>query len=580
MMFFEELLHAYDMFEKNGEVSVVWDFSGKVHFGLDIDDDGKLNQIITYMQDKKPQLMRVPATVKKETSGVCYKYIYGNTKYMLGYEAKKQKGKTKREFRELVDSFEITKTFHEKLLEGINTPVADAIRLYFSYYSTHHDELLGLVDWENHKEYDASYFIICYNGVPVTKYPEIIQAWERYFPTLLSAESEVIRTSLVSGEKGPIQRTHNAIRGAGGTNPSIISFNADSFESYNLKQSYNAAFTVEESLRYVSALNYMLNNDDYHYFLNGMQIVLWSANTKPIYSRLGKAMFSNDKACELTQEELLDCVEKIVHGKRVDINGTDIDPEEKFFIAGIQPNGGRLQLTIWLESSFGRFVKNIDEHYDRMRIVNDEDKVLSPYQIVCESVRSIEHCDKKIKTILLKSILTNSNYPSQIYNGLLERVRKGPKEPVKTKVTTGKAQVLKMFLNKNRKPTEEEITMGLNKESTSVGYQCGRMFAVAEKVQKDATKSKVKNLAVRYFNSAMATPANAFSIIMRLNQCYMKKFNDEGVKVYYDKLFSEINGKIDDFPKHLSQTEQGRFCLGYYHQKEDLYKAKGQLPDD
>lgn len=28
---------------------------------------------------------------------------------------------------------------------------------------------------------------------------------------------------------------------------------------------------------------------------------------------------------------------------------------------------------------------------------------------------------------------------------------------------------------------------------------------------------------------------------------------------------------LSDFPKHLSLPEQGRFALGYYHQRQDFF---------
>jgi CRISPR-associated protein Csd1 len=30
-------------------------------------------------------------------------------------------------------------------------------------------------------------------------------------------------------------------------------------------------------------------------------------------------------------------------------------------------------------------------------------------------------------------------------------------------------------------------------------------------------------------------------------------------------------GGLTDFPKHLNLPEQGRFALGYYHQRQDFF---------
>lgn len=62
----------------------------------------------------------------------------------------------------------------------------------------------------------------------------------------------------------------------------------------------------------------------------------------------------------------------------------------------------------------------------------------------------------------------------------------------------------------------------------------------------------------------------------------MKKMERDagGMKVYYEKLLTELMGKIEmapetgGFPRHLTLEEQGRFMLGYYHQMQKKYEKK------
>lgn len=86
----------------------------------------------------------------------------------------------------------------------------------------------------------------------------------------------------------------------------------------------------------------------------------------------------------------------------------------------------------------------------------------------------------------------------------------------------------------------------------------------------------------RYFNSACATPASVFPILIKLKNSHMKKIEREsaGTKVYYEKLLTELIGKIElsekmqGFPSRLSLEEQGKFMLGYYHQVQKRYEKK------
>jgi CRISPR-associated protein Csd1 len=43
---------------------------------------------------------------------------------------------------------------------------------------------------------------------------------------------------------------------------------------------------------------------------------------------------------------------------------------------------------------------------------------------------------------------------------------------------------------------------------------------------------------------------------------------------FTDKQIEEIVGELKTFPAHLNLDEQGMFMLGYYHQRNALYKKK------
>ena len=41
-----------------------------------------------------------------------------------------------------------------------------------------------------------------------------------------------------------------------------------------------------------------------------------------------------------------------------------------------------------------------------------------------------------------------------------------------------------------------------------------------------------------------------------------------------ERLVGEIMDGVTDFPTHLSLQDQGRFSVGYYHQRQDLFTKK------
>ena len=51
------------------------------------------------------------------------------------------------------------------------------------------------------------------------------------------------------------------------------------------------------------------------------------------------------------------------------------------------------------------------------------------------------------------------------------------------------------------------------------------------------------------------------------------------MRVNREKLIQEVCSHIEIFPRHLSLEEQGLFQIGYYHQREDLFKKKDNQPE-
>ena len=113
----------------------------------------------------------------------------------------------------------------------------------------------------------------------------------------------------------------------------------------------------------------------------------------------------------------------------------------------------------------------------------------------------------------------------------------------------------------------------LDKENQNQGYLCGRLFAVLDKIQEDA--NAIHSIRERYMNSASATPATVFATILNLSSHHLEKL-PMGAQVNYEKLKQEIMSKMsaDGFPAHLELQDQGRFFVGYYHQRQDLFTGK------
>jgi CRISPR-associated protein Csd1 len=58
---------------------------------------------------------------------------------------------------------------------------------------------------------------------------------------------------------------------------------------------------------------------------------------------------------------------------------------------------------------------------------------------------------------------------------------------------------------------------------------------------------------------------------MKLKNHHLAKIDNRGAVVNIERLLGSIMDGIDDFPSILSLADQGRFALGYYHQRQAFF---------
>lgn len=113
----------------------------------------------------------------------------------------------------------------------------------------------------------------------------------------------------------------------------------------------------------------------------------------------------------------------------------------------------------------------------------------------------------------------------------------------------------------------------LDPENHSPAYRLGRLFATLEKVQEEASPGLNATIRERYYGAASSTPVSVFTTLLRLKNHHLAKLTNRGRAINFERLIGEIMGGLSDFPRHLTLPEQGRFALGYYHQRQDFFST-------
>ena len=116
--------------------------------------------------------------------------------------------------------------------------------------------------------------------------------------------------------------------------------------------------------------------------------------------------------------------------------------------------------------------------------------------------------------------------------------------------------------------------MSLNLNNNNMGYRLGRLFAVLENIQEEASPGINATIRDRFYGSASSTPATVFPHLMKLKNHHLAKLENRGRTINFEKLIGEIVDDIEEFSGHLNLDDQGRFAVGYYHQRQDFFRKK------
>ena len=251
--------------------------------------------------------------------------------------------------------------------------------------------------------------------------------------------------------------------------------------------------------------------------------------------------------------------------------------DNRFCILGLAPNSARIAVVYWSETSLKDFAEMILRHFDDMALIDNRPNP-KPYMGVKDMLSAVTLEGKQsevtpnLPEAVIKSVFQGLPYPYTLFTSCIHRLK--AESSNKAGMRIGRIAILKAYLNRINDPRNSKIQVMLDKDNTNQGYLCGRLFAVLDKVQEDA--NHINSIRERYMNAASSTPATVFATILNLSTHHAENLKNEGSKVYYEKLKQEIISKIsaDGFPAHLNLQDQGRFFVGYYHQRQDFFTKK------
>ena len=253
-----------------------------------------------------------------------------------------------------------------------------------------------------------------------------------------------------------------------------------------------------------------------------------------------------------------------------------LDDSTKFYVLGLAPNASRIAVRFWYAETVADVERNIRQHFEDIEIVRppNQPKHLSLFRLLVSTALQgkADNIQTNLAGDFMKAILAGTPYPATLLSSAIRRIR------AERGVTYPRASLIKAVLVRSSRfyktTPKEGISMSLDTSNTNTGYRLGRLFAVLEKVQEEASPGINATLRDRFYGSASSVPVTVFPHLMKLKQHHIAKLESRGRAVNLEKVIGEIVDDIKDFPGHLSLDEQGRFAVGYYHQRQDFFKKK------
>ena len=372
-------------------------------------------------------------------------------------------------------------------------------------------------------------------------------------------------------------KLHTSIKGVWGAQSSganIVSFNLDSVSSYGKKQGYNAPVGQSVEFAYTTALNHLLAKGSTQRMQVGdASTVFWAKNPCDFESDFLDYLSPNTGEEAVSYDKIRGLLSAVKTG---------IPSEEEelpFYVLGLAPNASRISIRFWHDGNVKELKERVAEHFQDLELVRapHDPEFLSLFQLLLST--ATEHKSENIPPNLggevARAVLTGTAYPRTLFANAVRRNK------AEQKITFARASIIKGFLIRHArisKSNQQEVSMALDKTYDNIGYVLGRLFAVLERIQEQAQgRGLNKTIRDTYFGAASSTPLVTFKRLNELAIHHLAKIRNGGKStVWLDRLLQEVMALVpsEGIPSILNLEDQGRFSIGYYHQRQDFFTKK------
>ena len=384
-------------------------------------------------------------------------------------------------------------------------------------------------------------------------------AVQNFWATVNADDDARTMQCLVCGNSRPVlERLQGKIKGIPGgqsAGTSLISANAQAFESYGLEASLTAPTCAGCGESFTRGLNALLSDDKNRFRTGGNVYVFWTREETgfDFYSTLEEPDPANIQAL----------LESVRTGRPNKID------EERFYALSLSASAARAAVRDWTDTTVGRVKQNLAQWFQGQRIAalaEGPPRYYGLRALAFATVREPRELPVTTPRSLTYAAFNGTPVPLAI---LAQAVRRNRAEQG---VSRPRAALIKLALLSQTSGHQEDHMVQLDSGNTEPAYVCGRLLAVLEQAQRAAIQGIRTTVVDRFYGTASSAPLAVFPRLMNGAQPHLSKLKRDNAAAGFaiDRKIEEILSHLkadSGFPRTLNLQQQGIFALGYYHQR-------------
>ena len=399
--------------------------------------------------------------------------------------------------------------------------------------------------------------------------PDVLEWWRAFY----GADSETQHSGLVSGlcqvtgeitsiaptSESPISGLASV--GCLPTGAKILAGNVPSAESFNQRDATGGMISARGMNGFTRALNALIAGE----LPSGPHTAQRIANVMFLFWTREPVDSGVNAIFEPSPKDVDNLLKSLYSGHE----SAAMQNVNEFYLLSVSGNSARVVVRDYLETPLPNLKQNLAKWFQDLRIADSSNEgVGKPTSLVplwllsASTALDMDQVAPDTPSRLVHAAIHGGAISDSILIACLRRLRAEGSAGFRTP----RLALIKLTLLRRNIP----VTETLNSDENHPAYVCGRLMAVFEQIQYAALGDVNANVTDKFFGTFSAAPAMLLGRLFDGATKHLRKLRSEkpGAFVSLDRMLTEVSSQLVAPPNgKLSLHDQGRFALGYYHQK-------------